>query len=320
VTWMNIKSHKLLSKGDESRLLKDHDPIIPLAIDTSSLAPSLVFPESITAETVAVAMVLEAAWRWLEMKGANSASKRGMWTQHGYLDCSKRWFLRELKSHQAPIPGSTITVSSQDVIDLLKPSKLQVLYPAGKRIIIDLLQASRILDGTIYRAADGPNANVWGSDFESRVQQIIDTSSWRPPDELRSLIGRVIRTGGNAVTDIDAVAMADDTLLLIDTKAFRVSEQLAAGEYSATLTMRERVESASVKWKRIIALVRQDPQMLQVPIPQDLKIDGLVILPFIPYVHLGAATDRVLSLLRASGITELLVAAGRSGQVTSDPS
>jgi hypothetical protein len=44
--------------------------------------------------------------------------------------------------------------------------------------------------------------------FETSVQDLIDTTHWRPPDALRPLIGRVIRSGRNAVTDIDAVAPA----------------------------------------------------------------------------------------------------------------
>jgi hypothetical protein len=311
VTWMDLRNHRLLSQADEKELLRKYDPIVPLAIDIRTLAPTLVFPDSITRETSALAAVLDTAWRWLELRGAHCATKRGIWTQRGYLDCTKRWFIRELQQHGSPIPGSHISLSPQEVFDILKPSGLSVIYPIGSRIVIDLLHASHLLDSTVFRAEEGENANAWGSAFEASVQRMIDTSRWRPPDELRPLIGRVIRSEGNAVTDIDAVAVADNTLLLIDAKAYRLTPRVASGEYSATLTMRERVETASERWRKIIVRIRQNPELLKISIPNDLKIDGIVVLPFIPYVSIGPATEPVLSLLRASSISELLLAAAR---------
>ena len=307
ITWLDLRHHGL-PPADAVSLLKRHDPLVPLAIDIRSLAPTLVYPDSITRETCALVAVLDGAWRWLELKGAHFASKRGIWTQLGYLDCSKRWFLEELQENQSPIPGSNITLDTREVCEILQSSALSVIYPVGKRMVIDLLHASHLLDSTVFRAEEGTNANVWGSAFEAAVQNVIDKSPWRPPDALRPLIGRVIRNGRNAITDIDAVAVADDTLLLIDAKAFRMSPGLAGGEYSAVRTMKQRVEAASARWRDIIALMRRNPELLGIPIPSELKIDGLVVLPFIPYVSIGAATEQVLSLLRASSFSELLLA------------
>jgi len=168
------------------------------------------------------------------------------------------------------------------------------------------------LEGTVFRAEEGANANEWGSAFEATVQGVVDTSPWRPPDWLRPLIGRVIRRNGLAVTDIDAIALTSGTLLLIDAKAFRLGPRLARGEYSAVKSMAERVEQASIKWRGVVAQIRRNPELLGVPITKDVRIDGLIVLPFIPYVAIGgAATERVLSLLRASSISELLLATMR---------
>jgi hypothetical protein len=308
ITWMDIRNHGLLSGAEEGAFLRKCDPIFPIGTDIRTLAPTLVFPESITRETAALIAVLETAWRWLELRGAHFATKRGIWTQRGYLDCSKRWFLKELEHHTSPIPDSNMLLKPQEIFDILGPSGLSVVYPIGSRIVIDLLDASHSLDSTISRAEEGENANVWGEDFEGAVQRLIDTSRWRPPDALRPLIGRVIRSGRNAITDIDAVAVADKTLLLIDTKAYRLTSRVATGEYSATRTMRERVEADCQKWLNVISRLRQSPELLGVPIPNGLRIDGIVVLSFIPYVSIGSATEPVLSLLRASSVSELLVA------------
>lgn len=172
--------------------------------------------------------------------------------------------------------------------------------------MIDLLGVSRLIDTTVARAQEGSGANIWGAAFESAIQDLIDQSAWRPPSNLTHLIGRMIKKDGQAITDIDAVAFAQDTLILIDAKAFGVSGALARGEYSAILTMRERVEAASAAWRDRIAVIRQDPSLLGVHVPDGTAIDGLVILPFVPYVHPGAATEPVLSLLRASSVSELI--------------
>jgi hypothetical protein len=311
ITWMDIRNHGLLSGAEERAFLRQCDPIFPIGTDIRTLAPTLLFPESITRETAALIAVLETAWRWLELWGAHFATKRGIWTQRGYLDCSKRWFLKELEHHKSPIPESNMMLKPQEIFDVLGQSGLSVVYPMGSRVVIDLLDASHSLDSTISRAEEGENANIWGSDFEGAVQRLIDTSPWRPPDGLRPLIGRVIRSERNAITDIDAVAVADKTLLLIDTKAYRLTARVATGEYSATRTMRERVEADCQKWLNVIIRLRHSPELLGVPIANGLRIDGIVVLPFIPYVSIGPATEPVLSLLRASSVSELLVAVGR---------
>jgi hypothetical protein len=74
--------------------------------------------------------------------------------------------MKELRKYELPIPGAAVTLS-----------------PLG---------ASDLIDTTVSRAQEGREANVWGAAFESAVQDMIDQSAWRPPDELRPLIGRVI--------------------------------------------------------------------------------------------------------------------------------
>jgi hypothetical protein len=72
--------------------------------------------------------------------------------------------------------------------------------------------------------------------------------------------------------------------------------------------MRERVEAASVRWRDVIALIRDNPELLRIPIPDGVDIDGLVVLPFVPYVSIGIEMEPLLSLLRASSFAELLLA------------
>jgi hypothetical protein len=204
-------------------------------------------------------------------------------------------------------------------MEVLGTAGLSVLYSAGRYTVIDLLGTSHLIDSSVERAQEGSAANIWGAAFESVTQNFIDQSPLRPPAGLRPLIRKKIKRNGRAITDIDAVAFAQNTVILIDAKAFKVSAALARGEYSATLTMRERVEAASAAWRDRIGLIQQEPRLLGVQIPDGAAIDGLVVLPFVPYVHFGAATESVpaLSLLRASSFSELMAASMIHGHPTS---
>jgi hypothetical protein len=200
MTWVDIRNHKLLSRRDETRLLEKHDPIVPFAASVRSLAPVHIFSESMTRETCAVVSILDAAWRWLVLRGANFARKRGTWTQYGYIECSHHWLVRDLTVNNRPIAESHIELTAEEVLRILSPESLSVAYPLGRRVIIDLLSASRVLEGTVFRAEEGANANEWGSAFEAAVQGVVDTSPWRPPDWLRPLIGAchsAERSGGD---------------------------------------------------------------------------------------------------------------------------
>jgi hypothetical protein len=174
---------------------------------------------------------------------------------------------------------------------------------------VDAASASGGLLSTVFRPADGPVANVWGKAFESVTQELIDASPWRPPEPYRELIGRKIKDGPNAITDIDAVALNGSTLLLIDCKSFRASGNFWRGEYGAVLSMRRTVEDANKTWESRLAAIKARPEMLQIPNPHDTEIDGFVVMPFVPFVLPGPATSLVSGLFRVSTITELLLRA-----------
>jgi len=132
-----------------------------------------------------------------------------------------------------------------------------------------------------------------------------------PPTHIggSGLIGKTVRVGRNAITDLDCIALSGKTLLLISCKAFQVTPAAARGEYAATHMLRRKVEAASVDWHSKLARIRAHPEMLDVRMPCHTSIDGIVVVPFVPYVLPGPATTVVGDLLHGSSIDEVAIAA-----------
>jgi hypothetical protein len=165
-----------------------------------------------------------------------------------------------------------------------------------------------MLPEVFHCPADGKQANVWAGAFEDEVQQLIDCTAWRPPDEFRPLIRHNIKIEGRLITDVDAVAYRDGVLLLIDCKSYKVSDRLAAGEYSAVKSQWEKIEAACLSWMDRIATIDANRPALRVPVGPDTTIAGVVVVPFTPFVLPGPATEEILAgLRRASTVGELLM-------------
>jgi len=123
------------------------------------------------------------------------------------------------------------------------------------------------------------------------------------------LIKKRIKEQGRTITDIDAVAVRGNTLLLIDCKAFQATDAVVRGEYGAVETMHRKVEEASEAWHHRIQLIRSRPELLGINLPAGYSIEGLVVTPFVPFVRPGPATARIGDLLHVSSISEVLISA-----------
>jgi hypothetical protein len=171
-------------------------------------------------------------------------------------------------------------------------------------VLVDLVGASRALNEGHVRPSGGADANEWTKLFETQVQEVVDGTPWRPSDEVRGLIGRTLHLQGNAITDIDAVAERDGTVLLIDAKAWATPATLEFGEFWAVNTRRRTVEKAVSQWQQKMEIVRQNPHVLG--LTKAPRILGVVVAPEAPYVLPGACTEEVVAgLLAASSLPEL---------------
>lgn len=223
----------------------------------------------------------------------------GTWSRSGYAILPVDPYLNKI---QESLIG--YGYASQVVVAELRASR--TTYPAGTQYVLDLQKATSELLSAHERPSEGTGANRWGKVFEEEVQDMVDSTPWRPGERVRTLIGRRIkRTDGTTLTDVDAVAFKDGTLILMDAKAYQFKRETRIGGHSATRNMREKVEAAAKDWSDNIAHIRNHPEALQLDGVRVAEIHGLVVLPSVPFVLDGPPTERVLGLFRACTVHEL---------------
>jgi hypothetical protein len=317
ITWADLRGQDLVSRDDLTRLLQTYGPVFPLGTNIEDLAPA-AFSSGVglTLETQAAAAVLSAAWTYLADRGATWKSVPGDWSQYGYLRCPRDWFTARLKDGPAlpELLGSSWREGAtvREVITLLV--RAQVVLPVGRHVVVDLTRASSLLMHSFERAKEGAAANEWGSSFEAAVQEAIDTTPWKPTAALRSVIGKKVKDeNGNVITDIDAVAFHAGTLWLISAKAFQAGPDYAVGAYDAVKRIARKAVAASEQWNGYLGRIRRRPSALGVDLPDGCTLEGLVVMPFVPYVPIdSSAAQPVGDLCHVSSIHELITVALRA--------
>ncbi|MFF4729864.1 hypothetical protein ACFY3M_31895 [Streptomyces mirabilis] len=317
ITWADLRGQDLVSRDDVARLLQKYGPVFPLGTNIEDLAPA-AFSSGVglTLETQAAAAVLSAAWTYLADREATWKSVPGEWSQYGYLRCPRDWLIARLEDGPAlpELLGSSWRAGAtvREVITLL--ARKQVVLPVGRYFVVDLTGATSLLMHSFERAKEGAAANEWGSSFETAVQAAIDTTPWKPTGALRSVIGKKVKDeNGNVITDIDAVAFHSGTLWLISAKAFQAGPDYAVGAYDAIRRIARKAVAASEQWNGYLKRIRQRPSALGVDLPDGCTLEGLVVMPFVPYVPIGSsAAQPVGDLCHVSSIHELIAVALRA--------
>ena len=182
--------------------------------------------------------------------------------------------------------------SAAEVLEVLRAIEPEVWPPlcgcpvheADRHSVIDLVGASRSLFATLLRPAEGADVNVWSAHFEHDVQAIIDKSPWRPPDQMRPLIGQTVRrANGTALTDIDALGFNDGRMLVVSCKSIAFTVPALRGEFAVTRNITEKIHSAASEWDEVTKALRDDPTLLRAGVFRDVAIDGCVVFPSTPF-------------------------------------
>lgn len=173
---------------------------------------------------------------------------------------------------------------------------------------VDIATASRRLLWrlTVGRyGGDAPNARA--QHFESSVQKSIDGAGFGPGAAWRSLIGRQLkRSGGTTITDVDAISVIGDTLLLIDAKSYPYTAEYGAGQYNAVKNVTDKLTLDLEKWDDRVSQIREAPVGPNYDFTAAARIFGLVVTPFPCYLPLPLAEQETLPGLRAaSSLDEL---------------
>ena len=226
-------------------------------------------------------------------------------------------------------PASTIdaAVIPKDVAELLAeldsrpPSAFPPLagspvHPSGDFTLVDLAGASHLLFETLIRPADGAGANFWSDQFEVDVQRLIDDTPWAPSGEQRDLIGRFVkRENGTDITNIDALAVQGNDIILVSCKSVASSLELGRGDHKAVRNYRSKAEDAVRVWDGKLAEVQSAPHLLGPwAASAEWNIHGIVVFPAVPYVVDDAARRHrlPLGLPGAVGTSELDLALRRN--------
>jgi len=191
------------------------------------------------------------------------------------------------------VPATSIPHSTERALEVLasiEPSTFpplcgNPLHQAVGHTLVDLVGASHRLLETLVRPTGGAGVNFWSAQFEADVQAMINATTWKPIDDIRSLIGRKIsRPNGDLLTDLDAVAWRDGELILVSCKSMVFTTSHSRGDHNAMRELRRKSEAAITSWDTVVDTIRTNPALLPVDIPAGTNITGLVVLPTIPYV------------------------------------
>ena len=115
---------------------------------------------------------------------------------------------------------------------------------SGNLAALDLHSASLLLNEVLFRSFQ-KRAGERGAAFEMAIQHAIDESAWRPPDSIRAWRNRTLTNAdGRALTDIDALGVKGDTLLLVEAKAIHYSAGYGTSTRSEVRNARDTCEIA----------------------------------------------------------------------------
>lgn len=161
-----------------------------------------------------------------------------------------------------------------------------VLRSAGEQTIVDISTASMWLRDllTVSNAAEGSMIQARADHFELFVQEEIDRSRWRPPESLRDLRGRTLRLSGRMVTDIDAIAMKDNVILLVSCKSMPYTRDLDAGVYNSVRNVRTALKGYDEEWVERVKLFNEYPCGDNYDL-RGYRIIGAVCIPFVAYTE-----------------------------------
>lgn len=239
--------------------------------------------------------------------------------RHGYVMFSAGGFdeaVRDaLDDLRAIFPGMVDLSASEVIAELhaktgsvwpLRPGP--VIRTAVDAVYVDVAAATARLRDELGIPGQGGGRlpNMRGDLFEHDVQDVIADSPWSPGDSLLALRGRQLRLKGRTVTDIDAAGERDGVLLAVSVKSVPYSAEYDSGEYRLVRNLANRCEEFIRDWAARMTVLMQNPIGDNYDLSRYRTVIGVVCLPFIPFCHLGPATEHVAPGLRAvSSVAEL---------------
>lgn len=173
------------------------------------------------------------------------------------------------------------------------------LRQAGQQTVVDLRSASLWLERMLSISQSEPVELVKArsTHFEELVQRAIDDSRAAPPSDLRAMRGRDLRLNGLAITDVDALAVSGQVLLLVSCKSIVRTQELDAGVHARVRNVRTDLEKYDAFWVSRVDRLRANPKGDNYDF-RGYEIHGVVCTPAVEFTH-APQLRRVLGDLRA---------------------
>jgi len=166
---------------------------------------------------------------------------------------------------------------------------------------LDLVAATERLENALeFPLVHGAHANVRATHFENQTQRVIDSSSWRPSDQVRQFRRRRLRFGGKEVTDIDALGARNGTLLIISCKSEIYSADYDAGTYEVVRNAETRASEAIEHWRSKAEFLSKNPVGDNYDFSRYGTIVPVVCTPHVVYVSKDVLDEFAADGLRAA--------------------
>jgi hypothetical protein len=161
-------------------------------------------------------------------------------------------------------------------------------------ICLDLNAATNSLEALLeFPAQQGRVANIRSGHFELAVQESINGSQWKPAQNLLRLRGAGLRREGREFTDIDALGARGDTLLLVSCKSVIYSKDYDAGDYRLVRNIASLALESVERWFEVIRTIQEHSSGDNYNFTEFSHVIGVVCVPHVIYVPLGACTESV---------------------------
>ena len=175
-----------------------------------------------------------------------------------------------------------------------------VLRRFRDNFLIDTTSASHALLHRLELARSPLIGNLRAREFELQCQELIDSTSWEPPSEIKALRGRPLRVGGRVLTDIDAIGVKERTLLIVSCKSIIYDRDYDQGVFQVIRNTQATIDGAVKAWDEIVAILRRQPMGANFDFSQFDEIIGVVCTPFTAYSSEGRTLAFVKPNLRMS--------------------
>jgi hypothetical protein len=178
-----------------------------------------------------------------------------------FLEASNSWVHEILESKYNPSSGISFLESLGSLEGSLHPLNPGPIIRAEKDCVcLDLVAATQRLENSLeYPSTEGAVANSRASHFEYSVQELIDSSQWKPRSEIAALRGRTLRFKREKITDIDSIGEKDGRLLIIDCKSLIYNSRYDAGDFQSVRNAQSQIIGKVEKWQTIRGRLKKYP-------------------------------------------------------------